>query len=58
MTPYAEYLLGRPKKPVLTPKQAARPERRYQAQPSSYQGGLSKQVGAACDRFFRRRGLK
>jgi hypothetical protein len=54
MTPYAEYLLARPKKPALTPTQAARPERRYR-RPMMDEQGLSKQVSRACDRFFRRR---
>ena len=56
MTAYAEYLLSRPKKPALTPTQAARPERRYQKK-SVDEKGLSKQVSRACDRFFRRRML-
>jgi hypothetical protein len=32
MTPYAEYLLSRPKKPALTSAQAAKPERLESAQ--------------------------
>jgi hypothetical protein len=55
MTPYAEYLLARPKKPALT--QAARKVTRSKPQPSSYERGLSKSVGAACNDFWKRRGI-
>jgi hypothetical protein len=58
MTPYAEKLLAareRKKRP-LTATQAARSAHRYQAA-GDEKGGLSRQVSAACDRFFRCRGL-
>jgi hypothetical protein len=59
MTAYAENLVAASelrKKRGLTPAQAARP-RRYQRPPSSNEKNLSKQVGAACNDFFNRRGM-
>jgi hypothetical protein len=57
MTPYAEYLLARPKKPALTCKQAARTAKRSRPNPSADERNLSRQVRNACDAFFRDREL-
>jgi hypothetical protein len=59
MTPYAEYLLARPKKPALTSAQSRRPvPHRYQvAWDEKGLLNLSKSVSRACDDFFKRRGL-